>query len=534
MPSRPKTTVAPDLKEAAFATLQKIQREQGLVSNADVRRAAVVMQVDVRTVRRMLARGYVRKPREVWTPSEGFTSLLVQGQGSVATIHRRLTESGEEPGCSVRTMQRYAAQHYDQRILAGARGGYEALRAGLPTMDRYVEHINDEWAMDHTKLPIWVLMPDGTVDKPWMTTIIDAASRMILATTIGPDTPSTEEDVETVAVAGVGFVENDVRIGGQPKALRSDRGGDLVSRAMTIGLISQGTQRVYAEAYHPNQNGLIERWHRTIKEDLVPFVAGRDRTKWTPSDPRKESVPPSADQLLPLESLQQKAAVWMRYYNFERPHRGLDDKTPFQRWAEDDAQIEPMDEQAIRAAMTQEITRVVSKGRVKWDKRFYSLGSDRVDPADEDSDRWRARLEGKKVIVRFLPARYEYVEVYTADGQYATKAICSHLLDPEDAADQAADRRAATKTLRTSLEDIAEQEKTSKQALLREAQGDAQADEDDAAFGARHPNPQPAKRPRSETPAAKRRKEKAEARAAEVRTEHRAAMRARTGTDDFF
>jgi hypothetical protein len=367
-----------------------------------------------------------------------------------------------------------------------------------------------------------------------MTTVIDAASRMVLATTIGPFTPTIEEDVETIATAGVGFTEDDIRIGGRPTALRSDRGGDFISRAMTVGLISQDIQRKYAEAYHPNQNGLIERWHRTIKTDFVPFVAGRDRKKWTPSDPRKESVPPPADQVLPLETVQQKAAEWMRYYNFERPHRGVDGKTPFQRWAEDDTEIEPMDEQAIRAAMTQQITRVVKKGRVRWDNRHYHLDRAQVDPDDEESDRWRARMEGKRVLVRFLPARYEYVEIYTADGRYATRATWSRLLDLADAADQAADRRAATKTLATSLKDIAEQEQTSKQALIREALGDIDDDDEDAAFGTRHPRPQPKKRRRSESPAESRRKEKDKERAAEARAEHRTVMAARTGTDDFF
>ncbi|QWZ07715.1 DDE-type integrase/transposase/recombinase [Nocardioides panacis] len=295
----PVTGTAPDLKEAVLATLLRIKDTEDEVSNEDVRRAAKVMGVHERTVRRMVARGYVHKPRDRWEPNEEFTEMLVRGQGSIARIHETLTERGDDPGCHVRTMQRYAEKHYDQRVLAGARGGYEALRAGLPTLDRHYEHINDEWAMDHTKLQIWCLMPDGTIEKPWMTTIIDAASRMILACTVGPYTPSIEEDVETIAVAGVGWIEDEVRVGGQPVVIRSDRGGDLVSRAMTVGLLKEGTRRKYAEAYHPNQNGMIERWHRTIKEELVPFIEGRDRKKWTPSDPRTASVPSPADQVLP-------------------------------------------------------------------------------------------------------------------------------------------------------------------------------------------------------------------------------------------
>ncbi|QWZ10773.1 Mu transposase C-terminal domain-containing protein [Nocardioides panacis] len=193
-----------------------------------------------------------------------------------------------------------------------------------------------------------------------------------------------------------------------------------------------------------------------------------------------------------------------------------------------------MNEQAIRAAMTQQIERTVLKGRVQWDRRFYHLDGERTDPDDSESDRWRSRLEGKKVLVRFLPARYEYVEIYTTDGQYVTKAAWSRYVDPADAADQAADRRAATKTLSTSLEAIAAQEVASKAALVHEALGD-QIDDDSDFVTRTQPKPNSKKRAKAETPAAKKRRERAEERAAEIRAENREVMTARrTGTDDWF
>ena len=98
-------------------------------------------------------------------------------------------------------MQRGFAEHFDQRVPQGARGGFAVLDSMLPTTRRPKVGVNGEWAMDHTQLPNWVVMPDGSVEKPWMTTIIDASTRFILAMTLSPYAVTTEESTETVATA---------------------------------------------------------------------------------------------------------------------------------------------------------------------------------------------------------------------------------------------------------------------------------------------------------------------------------------------
>jgi putative transposase len=260
-----------EMEAAVLATLLKIRARDGYVTNADVRRAAAVLECTTRRIRRAIARGYVRQQRTRWNPDEDLTSRLIRGRGSVAGIHQELTDAGQAPQVSVRTMQRWFANHYDQRLLAGARGGEAAFRAVLPTFDRVALHRNDEWAIDHTLLPVWVVH-EGNVIKPWMTTVLDAATRMVMAVTITPAVPTTEESVETIAVAAEGFrTEDGVRVGGRPLTLHSDRGGDLVTRALTLGLAGEGIQRSFTEAYTPQQNGKIERWHRTIKGRVRPL-----------------------------------------------------------------------------------------------------------------------------------------------------------------------------------------------------------------------------------------------------------------------
>lgn len=65
---------------------------------------------------------------------------------------------------------------------------------------------------------------------------------------------------------------------------------------------SYGITLIFNEAYHPEQNGKIERYHKTFKKEAV----------W-----RTMSF---SD---PLATIRYKLALWVHHYNFNRPHGGL-------------------------------------------------------------------------------------------------------------------------------------------------------------------------------------------------------------------
>ncbi|MGY1615911.1 transposase [Geodermatophilus sp. SYSU D00691] len=527
-------TVSPEREASVLATLLRIRDAHGQVSNRDVRIAADALQCSTRRIRRMLERGYVCKPRERWKPEADPTIRLIRWQGSVSQVYDDLCEKGKEPGVSKRTMQRYFATDYDQRLLAGARGGYQALKAASPLFEREVAHRNDEWATDHTQLPNWVLLPDGTYAKPWMTTILDSATRMVLAFTISAYTPTTEESVETVAVAMEGYTTEDGEfIGGQPLTLHSDRGSDLATHAMTIGLIEHGTGRSFSEAYTPEQNGRIERWHRTVKREVCAGLPGFDRSDYRPNDPRREPTPVDPASMLPIEALRLEIAKALRRYNFERPHGSLNGLTPYEAWCADPAEIRPADTQAIRASMTQELTRKVIRSRVRWDGRHYMMPATVVPeesqaPEARKGMRWRQLVEGKDVRLRYFPSRVEFVEVYTLTGDYVGRAHWTKFLDASEAAQAAADRRALTRTLTTSLEEIAKADAEAKQGLRADATA-GRPTEDDIAYG---PRPSAGKRSTKRSASADQQKTAERDRARADHEAMHATVLARTGTDD--
>ena len=68
-----------------------------------------------------------------------------------------------------------------------------------------------------------------------------------------------------------------------------------------------GIKHRYTRPYRPQTNGKIERFWRTLNEDLL------DETTF-------ESV----------EELKEELVEYLLYYNMERPHQGLNGKSPLQ------------------------------------------------------------------------------------------------------------------------------------------------------------------------------------------------------------
>ena len=93
--------------------------------------------------------------------------------------------------------------------------------------------------------------------------------------------------------------------------LRSDNGLVFTSRNYTALVKSYGLQQEFITPYTPEQNGMVERVIRTLKEQC----AHRQR----------------------FETLQHASRVigdWIQFYNQKRPHQALKMKTPAQAYAQ--------------------------------------------------------------------------------------------------------------------------------------------------------------------------------------------------------
>jgi putative transposase len=155
---------------------------------------------------------------------------------------------------------------------------------------------NEMWATDcaHLKVVDWGYY--------YLVTVMDDYSRMILAWELKQDMAAASLiDVVQKAVDVTGMT--DVPLEDRTKLL-SDNGPGYLSSQFNGYLRLVGIRHIVAAPYHPETNGKIERYHRTMKGSikLVPYE-------------------------MPSE-LAEAIRAFVEYYNYRRYHEGIGNVTP--------------------------------------------------------------------------------------------------------------------------------------------------------------------------------------------------------------
>ena len=86
------------------------------------------------------------------------------------------------------------------------------------------------------------------------------------------------QDQSALTIARL-FVEEIVCRHGVPRELLSDRGAAFLSKLMLEVCRLMGTKKVNTTAYHPQTDGLVERFHRTLTDMLAKTVE-KDGSNW--------------------------------------------------------------------------------------------------------------------------------------------------------------------------------------------------------------------------------------------------------------
>jgi transposase InsO family protein len=159
---------------------------------------------------------------------------------------------------------------------------------------------NDLWQIDATRL----LLADES--EVWVMDILDDHARFCLAARVG-DAPTTK--------AAWACFEWAIRRYGIPAQVLSDNGtcftGRLIGAEVEFErrLGQLGIKLINSRPYHPQTCGKLERFHRTMKE-------------WLDEYPRAKTP----------EELQSLLEAFRAHYNEERPHQGIADATPAERF----------------------------------------------------------------------------------------------------------------------------------------------------------------------------------------------------------
>jgi transposase InsO family protein len=236
---------------------------------------------------------------------------------------------------------------------------------------------NDLWQIDATR----VHLPDGA--EAWVVDALDDHARFLLAARAGEG--PTEE------AAWQAFSEAFNRYG-LPRQLLSDNGLCFTGRlhgfevAFERKVRALGVALINSRPEHPETLGKLERFHKTLKEWLADEGPAKD-----------------------LTHLQELLDQFRTHYNEERPHQGISDLTPAERYRPGPITPGPTEDLAEPEYPPGAILRRVWRnGVVTYDRRTIGLGR-----------RWAG------LPVRIVPAG-ELIHVY-----YGNVLVRSLAFDPD-------------------------------------------------------------------------------------------------------
>ena len=162
---------------------------------------------------------------------------------------------------------------------------------------RKTKRPNELWASDccHLRVNDWGWY--------YLETVMDDFSRFILSWDLKTDmSGGSLEDVVQQAVDFTGMTDVPVE---ERSVLLSDNGAGYICQQFNQYLRLVGIRHITASPFHPQTNGKIERYHRTLKGEInqVPYD-------------------------MPSE-LKEAIRAFIDYYNYRRYHEGLGNVTPY-------------------------------------------------------------------------------------------------------------------------------------------------------------------------------------------------------------
>lgn len=158
---------------------------------------------------------------------------------------------------------------------------------------------------------------------------------------------------------------------GLPERLYVDNGASYRSHHLSLVCAKLNIALIHASAYQPQGKGKIERFFRTCRAQLMTQLTEQDTTS--------------------LEALNRRLASWIEGEYHHSPHRGLDQQTPLERWAQVSGGVRYPDQHLdLDELFLFEATRKVNADRtVSLNGTLFE-----VDPT----------LVGERVTLRFNPA----------------------------------------------------------------------------------------------------------------------------------
>ena len=393
-------------REALLRRLLALRASGGL-RGEHVRRAARSAGVTERTIWRWLAAGDVkRRARRSARLSDVERESVLATRGNIAAAHRGLLDAGVSVG-SLTAFRRRLGRDMTPGQRAYARDGAPGRRAHDVYLRWEPEHRGQLYEADHKQLAIDVLaLRAQRPQRPWATLIIDGFSRLIVGWALSLQ-PTQAEVLSALRAAVV--ADPDRPFGGIPDVLRVDGGLEFAARSIEDACAAMAMVVDRTQPYSPWQKGKIERLNRTIDDTLLRGLPG-----WAAGPRSDDGRLLGARPVLSLDEFVSLFADWVREYNEDRPHTGLDGQTPLERWREDAYPMTCVPVEQARWMLLASEPRTVNKDGIHFRGEVF------VAPE-------LTGLRGQRVEVRFMPHDQRSIELYR-DGAWLATAYPQHQL----------------------------------------------------------------------------------------------------------
>ncbi len=413
------------VRAAVLTHLSEVRRIENRIDGDLMADACERLGVGPRQVRRMVdefdAVGFIparaEHPHKIelnkWKAQVAY--FVAAGVASKALDALKAAGDAPETMCE-RTFQR-RVHEWDPAIVACAKGGYRAMVKHQFFNLEQNPYRGYAYGSDHTFLPIQVIPGRGMKPVwPWLTTLIDLHTRVVLAYRLTLHTPNTVDNLH-VLIDGIRgwYTPEGVFVGGKPGFLRTDRGADYLSIALSDNLLNLNVGRQSTQPYSSWQNGAVERMNGTLDRDFAPTVPGYHPGGEAEYTRRVLKTPINPASLLTPMTLDRRLGDFFGDYN-NRPHSSLNGMTPLEAWAADETPLEIADRETLVYAMPHRESRVLHHYGIEIRGHMYShptLGILRKQNVGE-------------VDVRFHDHDIDHIEVFV-DGTHECTATRSEV-----------------------------------------------------------------------------------------------------------
>lgn len=294
--------------------------------------------------------------------------------------------------------------------------------------NKKVRRLLERVEIDHTPLDVLALTSKGGLAaRPYLTTIIDVASRMILGLYISFRTPNTGSVLRALRNAILPKdqllkelrIKTDYEVYGVPMGIFLDNGSEFHGDDLAHVALDLDISLYYCPRRSPRFKGVVERWLKEINYNFMHLLPGTTFDRYF----KRGELDSIKDAVIPLEDLNRFVWKWVVEVYSRKEHRGLL-TCPREKWSElmvNGSPALPRNASVVEFYTSPVAQRKLSSKGIEINCQFYKSDDlERVRSIHGDIELTvRPDLDNLGSIAVLDPDSKRYFKGYSTDPEYA-------------------------------------------------------------------------------------------------------------------